>query len=393
MTAEAHPRGARPAIRTVLNAVYEASLRPEAWPEALGAVAGWLPAAGGFLHIGQGGPGAAVPAASAGLDVTPLLAYRASDPLREPLVPALCRTASCIVHDGDGLESEALGASELARLVLAPAGLAHLLGIRLACDDVFFAAVWLLRPAGAPFVAADVAVLRALRPHLERAVVIQRRIAEAEQQAATSSEALNRIALGAIVTNIHGRPLLVNRLAERLLAQGCGLLRTALGLAGETPAATAALLTAIRDTVTGAATTGRTTSIGLRLERRERGHPLDIIVVSLKATARAGAEAQTAIVFLADPERPHFTPERLLRDLYGLTGAEARLVLTIAQGASLTAAARQLAVSRNTVHGQLSSIFLKTGTATQAELVRLINRGVGAIRPYEDSSEHRPVRL
>ena len=276
---------------------------------------------------------------------------------------------------------------------MAPAGLGHVLGIRLACDDVLFAAVWLLRPSGAPFAPLDVAALRALRPHLERAVVIQRRIAEAEQQAATSSEALNRIALGAIVTDARGWPLLVNRLAERLLAQHCGLCRTGLGLTGETPAATAALLTAIRDTIAGAAKTGRTTSIGLRLERRERGRPLDVIVVSLKATHRTVAGAQTAIVFLADPERPHFTPERLLRDLYGFTAAEARLALTIAQGASLTAAARQLEVSRNTVHGQLASIFLKTGTATQAELVRLINRGVGAIRPYEDSSEHRPVRL
>lgn len=393
MTTESQAEARRPSVPAVLSAVYEASVHPELWPGALAALAGRLGAPGGFLQIGEGGAGSAVPAASFGLDVTSLLAYRASDPLREPLVPALCRLDAGVVCDGDGIDTAELAASELARLVMAPAGLTHVLGIGLACDEVFFAAIWFFRPAGAPFAAADVAVLRSLHSHLERAVAIHRRIAEAEQQAAASSEALDRVALGAIVTDIRGRPLLVNRLAERLLSQSCGLLRTPLGLTGETPAATAALLAAISDTITAAVETGRTTSIGVHLERRRKRRPLDVIVVSLRATQRGAGAGQSAIVFIADPERPHFTPERLLRDLYRLTGAEARLALTIAHGTSLTAAARQLDVSRNTVHGQLTNIFLKTGTTTQAELVRLINRGVGAIRPYEDSSEHRPVKV
>lgn len=210
-------------------------------------------------------------------------------------------------------------------------------------------------------------------PHLQRAVAIQRRIAEAEQQAAASSAALNRI-------------------AEHILAQREGLFLTPAGLAGGNPAATLTLRTAIRDTITSAARNGRTSSVGLRLERHATGHPLEIIVVSLKAPRRTAVERQSAIVFVADPERAHITPERLLRDLYGLTAAEARLALVIAQGASLTGAARQLEVTRNTVHAQLTSIFLKTGTSTQAELVRLLHRGAAAIRPYEDSSEQRPVR-
>lgn len=379
-------------VQAVLDAVYEASLQPERWPEALTVLAAWLRAAGAFLQVGLGGPPTATVSASAGLEVTALLAYRASDPLREPLVPAVCHKVGEVLRDGDGISREEVHGSELGRLLLAPAGLGHLLGASLACDETFFAAVWAFRPAGTPFSDAEADALREVVPHLQRAVAIQRRIAEAEQQAAASSAALNRIALGAIVVDVEARPLLVNRLAEHILAQREGLFLTPAGLAGGNPAATLTLRTAIRDTITSAARNGRTSSVGLRLERHATGHPLEIIVVSLKAARRTAVERQSAIVFVADPERAHITPERLLRDLYGLTAAEARLALVIAQGASLTGAARQLEVTRNTVHAQLTSIFLKTGTSTQAELVRLLHRGAAAIRPYEDSSEQRPVR-
>lgn len=379
-------------VQAVLDGVYEASLHPEKWPEALTALAGWLRAPGACLQIGLGGPATAIMTASTGLEVNALLAYRASDPLREPLVPAVCRHVGEILRDGAGLGPEELVASELGRLLLAPAGLRHVIGASLACNEAFFAAVWAFRPAGTAFSDTETEALGEIVPHLQRAVAIQRRIAEAEQQAAASSAALSRIALGAIVVDVDARPLLVNRLAEHILAQREGLFITPAGLAGGNPGATAVLRTAVRDTIMSAARSGRTSSVGLRLERHATGHPLEVIVVSLKGSRRTAVEQQSAIVFVADPERAHITPERLLRDLYGLTAAEARLALTIAQGASLTGAARQLTVTRNTVHAQLTSIFQKTGTSTQAELVRLLHRGAAAIRPYEDSSEQRPVR-
>jgi len=328
--------------------------------------------------------------ASCGLEVTPLLAYRATDPLREPLVPAVCHHPDQTVRDGESILPDDLSASELGRLILAPSGLAHVLGAGLACDDSFFAAVWIARQIGHPFSAVESARLHELLPHLQRAVAIQRRIAEAEQQAAATSAALNRIALGAIVVDIDARPLLVNRLAEHILDQHDGLTITPGGLAAANASSTTALRKAVRDTITTATRDGHTSSVGLRLERQPSARPLEVIVVSLKPLHNAEAH-RSAIVFVADPERAHITPERLLRDLYALTIAEARLALAIIEGESLTDAARTLGIARNTAHTQLTSIFQKTGTGTQAELVRLLHRGAAAIRPYEDSSEHRSV--
>ncbi len=136
---------------------------------------------------------------------------------------------------------------------------------------------------------------------------------------------------------------------------------------------------------------GRIRSAGLRLARPSHGVPLGVIIVSLGRSA-AGSEADrpAAIVFIADVERTHVTPERLLRDPYDLIPAGMRLAMSPASGRSLTSAAAQVAISRYTAHTQLGSIFAKTGTANQTELVRLIHRGPAAIRPWEDSADLQP---
>jgi DNA-binding CsgD family transcriptional regulator len=54
---------------------------------------------------------------------------------------------------------------------------------------------------------------------------------------------------------------------------------------------------------------------------------------------------------------------------YGLTPAETGLLHELANGRSLTDAARHLNRAQNTVRNQLQAIFAKTGTHRQAELV------------------------
>ena len=58
--------------------------------------------------------------------------------------------------------------------------------------------------------------------------------------------------------------------------------------------------------------------------------------------------------------------------LFGLTPAEAGLVLAVASAHSLEEAARHAGISLNTAKTQLQSAFEKTGTGRQAELVKLI---------------------
>ena len=64
--------------------------------------------------------------------------------------------------------------------------------------------------------------------------------------------------------------------------------------------------------------------------------------------------------------------EEILKLLFNLTPAEAKLTRLFAEGCGLTEAATRLGVTRETLRTRLKSIFEKTNTHRQAELVRLI---------------------
>ncbi len=68
----------------------------------------------------------------------------------------------------------------------------------------------------------------------------------------------------------------------------------------------------------------------------------------------------------------------VLQALYGLTAAEARLALGLAQGRGLDEMAAALGLSRHTVRTQLKQVFAKSGTRRQPELVRLLLTGPAA---------------
>ena len=57
---------------------------------------------------------------------------------------------------------------------------------------------------------------------------------------------------------------------------------------------------------------------------------------------------------------------------------------------SLPDAVATLRISRNTAHTQLASIFRKTDTSSQVELIRVLLRGPGAVRMPGDSSDSFP---
>lgn len=62
-----------------------------------------------------------------------------------------------------------------------------------------------------------------------------------------------------------------------------------------------------------------------------------------------------------------------LREVFGLTRAEAALVSTLSEGHELNAAASMLGITMNTARSRLQAIFEKTGTHRQAELLQLVN--------------------
>lgn len=374
-----------------VGAIYDAAVDAERWQPALEAMAAALDAPAGVLRLGYAGRSSSVVAASTGLEPAAVIAFEATDPDRDPMCLVAQRARGEPVASGADLGADEVATSEIARLVLAPSGLGAVLGVNVGEGEEPYLSLWFFRPEARPFGVAAKRALATWVPHLRRSLVIHRRLAEATTHAVAGAQAIDRLALGAVVVDEDARPLIVNRIASRILDAGDGLAASPTGLCGMTSDATAELRTALREVVQEAAASGHTRSAGLRLERGSNPRPFDVIIVSLRRPQASRPRQPAAIVFIADPDRTHVAPERLLRELYGLTPAESRLAMVLARGRTLTDTAAALEISRNTAHAQLASIYAKTGTATQAELVRLLHRGPAAIRPYEDSSELRPV--
>ena len=83
------------------------------------------------------------------------------------------------------------------------------------------------------------------------------------------------------------------------------------------------------------------------------------------------------IVCVTDTEAGVRLPEQKLRDIFGLTPAEARLALALFEGANLSEAAETLSISRFTAQNHLARVFEKTGANRQATLIKLMMQAVG----------------
>lgn len=80
-----------------------------------------------------------------------------------------------------------------------------------------------------------------------------------------------------------------------------------------------------------------------------------------------------ALVVLVDPEGRRHPSTGILRSLFGLTEAEARVASHLGAGAGLEGICTQFKISKETGRNHLKSIFAKTGCRRQSELVILLN--------------------
>jgi DNA-binding CsgD family transcriptional regulator len=104
-------------------------------------------------------------------------------------------------------------------------------------------------------------------------------------------------------------------------------------------------------------------------------HPAMILrLLPLRRGAQELFTGALAVLVLHEIQPPPLPEATLLSDLFGLTPAQIRLARLLMQGHSLPQAAAATGLSRETLRTQLRSIFEKTGTGRQAELVALFSR-------------------
>lgn len=108
--------------------------------------------------------------------------------------------------------------------------------------------------------------------------------------------------------------------------------------------------------------------------RRSDRRPLIVRVVAVEWEAQLQLEGAALILLIIDPEdcpKPSFS---VLKQIFDLTRAEARVATDILQDKTADNIAEGTNVSVGTVRTQIKAIFSKTQTHRQAELVGLLTR-------------------
>jgi DNA-binding CsgD family transcriptional regulator len=217
--------------------------------------------------------------------------------------------------------------------------------------------------------------LAALLPHLTRAVQIHRRLLPVSVLDGAAVDALDCLSSGVILLDGKGRTIFLNRAAERVLRQRDGVAVEHGCLSAASPQERDALRLLVAQAAQTAAGQSLRPGGALAISRPSMRRPYSVLVTPLgrRHTSLHGPDAAVA-VFIADPEDHDSTEIGALVRLFRLTPAEARLAAGIATGAPLADVADGLGIGRETARTQLRSVFAKTGTTRQAELVRIIAR-------------------
>jgi DNA-binding CsgD family transcriptional regulator len=168
------------------------------------------------------------------------------------------------------------------------------------------------------------------------------------------------------------RLLHANEAARRIAAAGDGLVVADGAVVAGRENDTASLHELIRDTagdiVRGAARRDRIIS----LARRGAELPLHLRIRPAGYGSAARGALPAVALYISDPEDPPDAAPDVLRQLFRLTAAEAGFLAAFLRHAEIAGTARALGISATTARSHLRSLFRKTGTRSQAALVRRV---------------------
>jgi DNA-binding CsgD family transcriptional regulator len=308
----------QPEPNDVLDAIYDAATEPRLWPRALEKFGDWFGDAGLIAGIQE-----IMPVLAAATDLNPELLAAFLAVFRDRGLIAPIDTA---LRQG----SKATGARTI--------------------EEITF---WF--------------------KHLARATRLTGRIVRQDWERRGLRATLDRLHLGVVLIGPDDKIVLMNSAAEEIVRAKDGLCVTVERLVVERPQERGTLLRLI---AAACARDGR--GGGSMAVSRPSGAPA--YGIEVRAVSQQWDLGAIAAAFVTDPQRRSCSSVEQAVALLGLTPAEARLALRLAEGVSLVTAAEQCGCSINTAKTLLQRAFAKTHTRRQSELVHLIRSTLPELR-------------
>jgi DNA-binding CsgD family transcriptional regulator len=211
-----------------------------------------------------------------------------------------------------------------------------------------------------------------LAPHIRRAVLVGKAIDHKTAEAETFAESLDAVSAGIFLVGADGRLMHANAAGRALLAAGKFL--TARGgrllASGRTESQwleTALLAATGRDPQSPS----RAQSIPLASADGEQ-RVAHVLPLAGGAAPRVAATRATAAVIVHRAGLKSPSAPEMVAKAYGLTPTELNVLLAIVEIGGVPEVAEALGVASTTVKTHLGHLYAKTGTARQADLVKLI---------------------
>jgi DNA-binding CsgD family transcriptional regulator len=194
-----------------------------------------------------------------------------------------------------------------------------------------------------------------------------------QQRAHALELSLDHTAIGLVMIDRTGHIVFANHTANEILAVGDGISRSNNMLRAISLADSVNLQAAISHAIARDEAHMVRGPIRAPLLAFNRRHGPPLVAAFLPATTPTMEDGDVAaIMYLVDPQMDTAKMLSPLCRLYGLSPVETALVCHIAAGETIASTAERMHIKEPTARGYLKSIFIKTGTRRQTELVVLM---------------------
>ena len=373
-------------IHSLIGAIYEAASAPEQWPCIIRRLSAATESSIGQLWFGNGYSTveefAARRSGFLAFECADLSLVDFQDFVRRNLDPSvtypygqlshlypLCRT---IIGD-DFIPITDYRKSDHYQQMGRPLGFVHPIASIISRQDAEETSISFYRTDEAPsYGEKERLLLDVFAPHIRRSLGLYRKLKSIDTRAATLQSAIDALRSAIVLISQVGKVVFLNAAAEQILKRCPDLCisRDRLRAGSHVDTVRLAHLT---KRVTGA--DGRRPSGGaLAIQRANGRRALQVVAAPLPADNRAASLAGSgavALIAIHDPSDQAYVPQDVAATLFGLTPAEARLLLALGNGKSLKKYSEEARVSQNTARTHLRSVFAKTDTSRQSDLVRL----------------------
>lgn len=361
-------------LASTIESVYAAGFDPSLWTPALAAMTQLVQGVGATLEVIEKPTLAHREFHQCGFPPAEVLRYLDHYVTHNPRLPfALRRKSGEIAFDHLILNAHAMDRSAFYAEFLPRLGLRYcVLGI-LDNTPHEIAVVSVQRSPGQGHIdRAGIGKMELLVPHVRQALDMATRLGTALETSHSLESTLDWLADGVVLVRTDGAVGHVNAAFAKIARDGDGI-RIRKGVIEFSIAqAHARLVEAIGSVARLRGGDVRQRGVDFYVPRPPSGAAPYLVSVR-PLVDKAAAKGAVAVVFVRDPVSANAAPLRALREMFGMTKAEAHLAQAIQAGTPVSRYAQTHGTSINTVYTHLRRIKEKTGCSRMVQLVRKLN--------------------